>query len=219
KNVSILRNATASALYLNPKDCFKVINPQNSCRKTLLNPELSISVHRWNQDTLRKLFQIRLQVDACYICIGMPHDRSNNRERRFHLQKHGTCAMTQGVESRMTVLIPADACFAHVINDPVFQMIIIRKRIKRRHMLYKNNIRIIILRTSVFDIVNDRPPYRIWYRERKRLMRFMLDNGKFFIVPVEVAKPVIFDIADPQPKNTCKIGRASGMERVYISVK
>ena len=71
-------------------------------------------------------------------------------------------------------------------------------------MLYKNHIRIIILRTSVFDIVNDRPPYRIRDREGKRLMRFMLDNGKFFIVPVEVAKPEIFDIAHPQPKNTCK---------------
>ena len=35
-------------------------------------------------------------------------------------------------------------------------------------------------------------------------MRFMLDNGKFFIALVEVAKPEIFDIADPQPKNTCQ---------------
>src|SRR5699024_3186278 len=134
----------------------------------------------------------------------MAHDRSDNGERCFHLQKHGTCAMSQGVESRMTVPIPADACFAHMADDPVFQMIVIRKRIKRRHMLYKNNIRIIILRASIFDIINDCPAYCIWYREGKRLMRFMLDNGELFIAPVEVAKPEIFDITDPQPKNTCQ---------------
>ena len=134
----------------------------------------------------------------------MTHDRSNNGERRFHLKKHGACTVAQGVEPRMAVLIPSDACFAHMADNPVFQMVVIRKWIKGRHVLYKHNIRIIILRPSVFDIINDRPAYCIRDREGKGLMRFMLDNREFFIVSVEVPEPEIFDIADPQPKNTCK---------------
>ena len=56
KNISILRNAAVSALYLNPRDCFKVINPQNSSRKILLNPGLSISIHRRGRGRTPKAF-------------------------------------------------------------------------------------------------------------------------------------------------------------------
>ena len=75
------------------------------------------------------------------------------------------------MESRVLILVATDACLSHMVYYSLLQMVAIRKWIKRRHMFYEYKVRLIILRTAVFDVVNDSPADSIRERKRKRLAR------------------------------------------------
>ena len=97
-----------------------------------------------------------------------------------------------------------DTCFPHVSYKLLLHMVFVTDRIKWRHMFQEHMVRFIILRASVFDIINHRPAYCIRYWQSQWFMCFVLYEGQIFIFPVKVLETQIFDISNPKPKNTRK---------------
>ena len=71
-------------------------------------------------------------------------------------------------------------------------------------MFDKNEIRGIIPGAAVTDVVYDCPANEIGKRKFQRFLRFLLDQGQFFVIPVEVREPEVLDIADPKAQHTCQ---------------
>lgn len=108
------------------------------------------------------------------------------------------------MEAAAAFPVSADSGFLHIVFDPAAKMIVVGKGVKRRHMLYENNVGLVEIWPSIFYIINDCPPNSIRNRECQRLMGFVLDKRQLLLIPVKVSKTKIFYITDPQAEDTGK---------------
>ena len=106
------------------------------------------------------------------------------------------------MKTAVLILVPPYPRLIHMVDNALLKMVVVSERIERWHMFEKDEVRTVKFGAAILDVVNDGPSNSIRNRQGKRLLRFLLNNGKYFTVPVEIVKTKRFDVADSKSKNT-----------------